>query len=212
VATYDLPSTFSNPIERTVLGHWGVDFREIVRSGFPISPYGLEVAPAYGGAGVGAVFAPLNYSAAYISGQQKLWTSTTPDGGKAPGGKALNPAAFSMVPINADGTFSYGNVPQNNFRGFPAFQTNLAIRRDFPIRDQLKLQFRAESFNLANHPQFGTINPQLTNNTQGGGPSTGTNAYFGWADLTLGNSLGGIAGNYATGGNRSMQFALKILF
>jgi len=33
----------------------------------------------------------------------------------------------------------------------------LALRKEFPLHEQLKLQFRAESFNLFNRPNFGAF-------------------------------------------------------
>jgi hypothetical protein len=77
---------------------------------------------------------------------------------------------------------------------------NLAIRRDFPIHERLKLQFRAEAFNIFNHPNFGTIDSLL------GDPA------FGQATATLANSLGVLNSLYQQGGPRSMQFALKLMF
>ena len=77
---------------------------------------------------------------------------------------------------------------------------NLAVRRDFPIQERLTLLFRAEAFNIFNHPNFGTINPSF-------GEAT-----FGQATGTLANSLGVVSPLYQTGGPRSMQFALKFLF
>jgi len=64
----------------------------------------------------------------------------------------------------------------------------------------LKLQFRAEAFNIFNHPNFGLINPAF-------GQST-----FGQATSTLAQSLGGLSPLYQLGGPRSMQFALKLIF
>ena len=80
------------------------------------------------------------------------------------------------------------------------WQMDLAIRRDFPIHERLKLQFRAEAFNVFNHPDFGYINPNF-------GEST-----FGQATGTLASTLGILSPLYQMGGPRSMQFALKLIF
>jgi hypothetical protein len=77
---------------------------------------------------------------------------------------------------------------------------DLAVRREFPIHERLKLQFRAEVFNIVNHPNFGTVNPYF-------GQAT-----FGQATATLANSLGVLSPLYQMGGPRSMQFALKLAF
>ncbi len=77
---------------------------------------------------------------------------------------------------------------------------SMAIRRDFPIHEGVRLQFRAEAFNIFNHPNFGSINPNFGNK------------FFGQATATLANSLGVLNPLYQTGGARSMQFALKLLF
>jgi hypothetical protein len=75
-----------------------------------------------------------------------------------------------------------------------------AVRREFPIYENLKLQFRAEAFNIFNHPNFGTVNPNFGQNT------------FGQATSTLANSLGILNALYQQGGPRSMQFAVKFIF
>src|SRR5213076_1535010 len=76
-----------------------------------------------------------------------------------PGGRAINPQAFANV------SSDLGNAPRNFARGFGAWQMDLAVRRDFPIHERLRLQFRAEAFNIFNHPNFGVIDP-----TCGGSP------------------------------------------
>ena len=85
-------------------------------------------------------------------------------------------------------------------RGFGAWQVNIAARRDFPLYERLKLQFRAEAFNVLNHANFGFIDPALTNAT------------FGQALKMLNQSLSTVASQYQQGGPRSMQFALKLIF
>lgn len=77
---------------------------------------------------------------------------------------------------------------------------DLAVRRDIPLYENLKLQFRAEAFNVFNHPSFGYINPMF-------GQST-----FGQATGTLASTLGILSPLYQMGGPRSMQFALKLIF
>ena len=61
----------------------------------------------------------------------------------------FNTAAFAIPQF---GTF--GNAGRNVLQG-PGFQTlNLSLVKNTQIRERVALQFRAESFNLVNHPNF----------------------------------------------------------
>jgi len=93
-------------------------------------------------------------------------------GSQYPGGKAFNPAAFTSPPIDPStgNPVRQGTVPRNFLRGFGAAQWDCAVHRDFPIHESLKLQFRAEMFNVLNHPNFGPPNGQF--GTGGFGLST----------------------------------------
>ena len=93
-----------------------------------------------------------------------------------------------------------GDAPRNQLRGFGETQLNLAIRRDILLHNRMTLRFRAEAFNLLNHPNFGYVDP------------TYTDATFGQAISMLNTSLGTVASQYQQGGTRSMQFALKLVF
>ena len=93
-----------------------------------------------------------------------------------------------------------GDAPRNFLRGFGATQLNLAVRRDISLHDPLTLRFRAETFNLSNHPNFGYVDP------------TYTDATFGQATQMLNSSLATVASQYQQGGARSMQFALRLVF
>jgi len=105
----------------------------------------------------------------------------------------LNPAAFSQP---AGGTF--GNLGRNRIYG-PGFRNlDFSTTKNFPIREPLLLQFRAEFFNLFNHPNFAL--PQGSFGTAAFGTITQT------PDVAQGNpGLGG-------GGPRVMQFGLRLQF
>jgi hypothetical protein len=184
---YDLPSVFRSQVARVLLNHWGIDDRFTARTGFPVTLNGNSFTdPATGQ----QFFAGLNVVPDvpfYVYGSQY------------PGGRSINPAAFSVPP-----TGQIGDAARNFVRGFGAWQMDMAVRRDFPIYERLKLQFRAEAFNAFNHPNFGTINPIYC--------AAGPGCTFGQAQSTLANSLGGLSSLYQTGGARSMQFALKLVF
>jgi hypothetical protein len=129
-------------------------------------------------------------------------------GARCPGGKRLNPAHFS-TPAS---TFTQGNLGRNQLRGFDAVQEDLALRRTFPIRESVSLEFRAEAFNIFNHPMFGDIG------TQSDGRNLLNNSLFGISAHSLADSLGsggadgGFSSLYQIGSPRSMQFALKLKF
>jgi len=134
---------------------------------------------------------------------QPFWISNP----AAPGGKQINPAAFS-TPAS---TFSQGNLQRNTVRGFGVFQEDIALRREFPIREGVSLLFRAEAFNVLNHPLFGDVGVNDGRNLL-------TSSYFGISSQTLASSLGGggadggFSSLYQIGAPRSLQFAAKLRF
>jgi hypothetical protein len=66
----------------------------------------------------------------------------------------IDPAAFLRLnPVTQAGRF--GNAGRNIARG-PAFtNVDASLMRDFVLTERMRLEFRAESFNVANHPNFG---------------------------------------------------------
>jgi hypothetical protein len=71
--------------------------------------------------------------------------------GPYPGGKAINPAAFTMpVPATAQ-----GNLSRNALRGFNATQVDFTLRRMF-MSERFSLQSSADMFNIFNHPNSGS--------------------------------------------------------
>jgi len=58
---------------------------------------------------------------------------------------------------------SFGNVTRYNpkVRQFPNLNENMALTRSFPIHEAIRLEFRAEAFNIFNRVRFGTGSTQL---------------------------------------------------
>ncbi len=193
--SYDLPSFGDNKFAKAALRHWGLDDRFTARTAFPVTLQGNALIQPNGQ----VYYAGLNlipgqpiylYGANCAALLQGLGDLAPGQG--CPGGRAINPSAFATV------TSGFGDAPRNFTRGFGAWQMDVAVRREFPIYENLKLQFRVEAFNLFNHPNFGSIS------------TTGSN--FGQATTTLAGSLGVLSPLYQMGGPRSMQFALKLIF
>lgn len=144
-------------------------------------------------------------------------------GPQYPGGKIINNTPngpnmscvgpFCFPPTDANGNIlRQGDLGRNALRGFPGSQWDFAVHRDFPIRESLKLQFRAEMFNVLNHPNFAPPNSTLY-------LGSGSNAQFGYSLETLGQYLGGNSSGggalsplYQFGAPRSIQLALKLSF
>ena len=71
-----------------------------------------------------------------------------------------------------EGTF--GNVGRNTLYGPGTFNIDFSLHKTIPITEKLKLQYRAEFFNIANHPILG--NPGTTVTSGGFGRITSAGA------------------------------------
>jgi Carboxypeptidase regulatory-like domain/TonB-dependent Receptor Plug Domain len=191
---YSVPTQYANRLERQVLGHWDADLRFVARTAFPVEPTGPTIIDPVSG---DEYPSRLNYN----GGNPYVRVAGIP------GGRQFNPAVFSVATASQDGD---GNSPRDFLRGFGETQTDISIQRTFPIVKELHLLFRAEAFNVFNHPNFGTLNVSCGASDPG---AVCNNSIMGQATDTLANStLGGLASIYQQGGPRSMQFALKLQF
>ncbi len=185
--TYNLPSPQSNKIAHAALGGWSVDSFIFARTAAPVNVIG------------GIVFA--DGIALYPRPDVVPGEPLVLYGSQYPGGKAINPAAFTPPP-----TGQQGNFGRNVLRGFGAWQADVAFQRQFRLTEKVGLRFRGEFFNIFNHPNFGNPNNNLTS------------PLFGQSTQTLASSLGSGGANggfnplYQIGGPRSIQLALKLQF
>jgi hypothetical protein len=97
---------------------------------------------------------------------------------------------------------TYGSYPRNLLRGPGYVNFDLAFAKTTAITERLKLEFRAEFFNIFNHANF--LNPNVINNGDGtfagGAPGTNINSQTGF---------GQIGGTYDP---RIIQFGLRLAF
>ena len=186
--TYEIPTFTKERFTRAVLGGWAVDSTMYFRSGQPIDIFAGVITTDDG--------RQIPVRPDYVQGQP-LWI----DQAGVPGGRRINPAAFVRPPL-AGGSFTRnGTLGRNVVTTPPIYQFNAALRREFRLTEQFKLQLRAEAFNLFNRPQFAGFNTSLTSPT-----------LFGIPTETLNTSLGGINSLYQVGGPRSMQFSARLFF
>jgi hypothetical protein len=160
---------------------WSLESVIAARTGFPFNGVVFSYAP--GG---------YAFSRPDLVANQPFWIG---DSG-APGGKSLNPNAFALPDTVRQGTEGRNDIP-----GFGLTQVDLSLGRDFRIGERVKFQFRADTFNVLNHPNF--TNPSAL-------------IEFGPAYLsslsTLNNGLGGLNPLFQQGGPRSIQLAGKLTF
>jgi hypothetical protein len=198
--SYEVPTPSWGRPARAILGGWAVDGIVRASSAPPINVTVGGLSP----------LSEYNVVQPNIVPGQPYWIAdpTQPDG------KALNAAAFAAPPVGQNGDF-----PRNGLRSpYSIDQTDLALRRQFSITERVKLDVRAEYFNVFNHPMFGLpgsgCNPDGFWGYQGGSalstfgkvcPGSTTNV-DGSGTITGQNPL------YALGGPRSAQFTLKVHF
>ena len=74
---------------------------------------------------------------------------------------------FNTAAFAANRLYTYGNAGRNILVGPGTHQFDLAIYKTFPLRERIRLQFRAEAFNALNSPNFGNPNVQVGNPAYG---------------------------------------------
>jgi Outer membrane receptor proteins, mostly Fe transport len=184
--TYDLPNKMEKGSAQVMLRDWSVDAIFRVRTATPVNPAFFNRL-----FGVPAVKRPN-----LVPGVPIYLDDQT-----VAGGRRINRNAFVAPLPNQQGTLG-----RNSLRGFPVSQLDFSLRRQVQVSERYRLQFRADFFNVFNHPIFADPNRQLEDPT------------FGQSLQMLGRSLGsgGIEGGfsplYQVGGPRSIQLGVKLQF
>jgi hypothetical protein len=165
---WQLPSP-KEGIKKAVLGGWETSAIVTWQKGFPLNitsggDYSFSL-PALGNDQAQVLSTP-HYTSGSIDQKLAQWFTTN---------------AFGEPAQN-----SFGNAGRNILIGPGTFNVDFSAHKAFSIRENMKLQFRAEFFNLFNHAQFN--NPDTT-----------------WADSTFGQIT-------TARDPRIIQGALKLVF
>jgi hypothetical protein len=199
--SYEISAPAWGRVSTAILKGWAVDGLVRASSAWPINVTIGAISPVFGAYDTQPNIVP----------GQPYWIAAPIQ----PGGKVLNPAAFTPPTVGQT-----ENFPRNGLRSpFSINQTDLALRRRFNLTERVKLDLRVEYFNVFNHPMFGAPGSSVAPFTLWGNGSTAL-PFFGKVApgyttnraLGGGGVTGGQSAQYAVGGPRSAQFTVKAHF
>jgi hypothetical protein len=169
-----------------IAGDWELTMTALARTGFPVN-----------------VLMPSSYTAPDgNSGTQRpdlvKGVSLTPPGGRTVA-EWINPAAFA-TPAG-----EFGTAPRDLVRGPGTWQIDLGAGKTISLRERGRIEFRAEFYNIFNHPQLGQ--PQSTFNPS---DTTGFGSIINTVNLNT--AIVSPITPVGSGTPREMQFALRYEF
>jgi hypothetical protein len=189
-----------------LLQHWNLDFVAAARSALPFDIQGVSKCTSSTTSSSSSTCSTSSTSSTsqglfaqvrpnVVSGQA-IWISDP----KAPGGRRVNKAAFSLP-----SDYAQGDLGRNALRGFSFGQLDLSLRRTIPIAKGFQLNVAAQGYNILNHPNFANPSP-----LEGGNMSSPN---FGVATQMMNQSFGGGVNQlYRSGGPRSMELSIRVQF
>ena len=148
--TYNLPLRPHNRFANEVAGGWTLSGINQFESGMPFS---VRQNIDYAGIGAG-------------SGNQ-FWNVTgNPGGCSTPfvAGTGATLYCKTAFAAPAQGTFAQGDY-RNIFRNPGFWQWNLAMHKSFPVAENARLEFRAETYDFVNHPNWSAVNSNPVSST-----------------------------------------------
>ncbi len=193
--SFNLTSIYALPIGRgkfagrnmpvladKILGGWQVGNLMILQSGQPFSISSQRATTAV--SNVGNSYANFSGTDRTIGGVQKTGSGVF----------YFTPSEVSQFTFPGAGEI--GNSGRNVFRNPSFFEIDTSLVKKFLITERHAVSFRAEAYNLTNHPNFGLAAANLNINN----PST-----FGKFSQTLGTQVGGSSA-------RTLQMVLRYDF
>lgn len=120
------------------------------------------------------------------------------------GGRRINPAAFALPPSGRN-----GNLGRNAVRSLPVTQLDLALRRQFTVKERFVWQVRLDAFNLLNRANFGDPGNVLS---VGGAVNPAFGVPIAMLNRNLSTAIAGFSPLFQVGGPRSLQASIRLRF
>ncbi|HXJ44937.1 MAG TPA: hypothetical protein VNH18_36955, partial [Bryobacteraceae bacterium] len=133
---YELPALKGNPIVRGALGGWKLGLMETAESG-----------PAF------TVITASNTTNAFPAGSLRPNISRD---AALPSDERTITRWFDTSAFTQPAALTFGNSPRSGLRGAPLVTTDATIEKTFSVTERIKLEVRAEFYNLLNHAVFNT--------------------------------------------------------
>ncbi len=134
---YQIPGpTHGDRFARAILSRWQVAGNYTVQTG---APFTVNISSDQANIGSGPAQRP------NVRGNPN-------DGPRSPN-EWFNTAAFSLPAL-----YTFGDSPRNAVIGPGLREFDMALQREIPITDRVRIQLRGEGYNLLNHPNFNIPN------------------------------------------------------
>jgi outer membrane receptor protein involved in Fe transport len=179
--TYDLPffRSAQSAIVKTLLAGWQTNGIFVAQTGTPVN-----------------ITAANDYTNTGRSNERPNLVGPVSD--TCTNGQLVNCIGLSSFALPSN--FQWGDFGRNVLRGPGYFNLDFSAFKDFAIKENIKLQYRAEFFNLTNTPEFANPSGTLPGLSSGVFSFTGVNP----------GSFGDITSTIHD--NREIQMALKLVF
>jgi len=135
-AVYQIPSPANDRWVEAVLGDWQAGGNFTAQSG---APFTVNIASDQANIGAGPA--------------QRPNVSADPNNGPHAPGQWFDTTVFSLPAL-----YAFGNSPRNGVIGPGLAEFDLSLQKDLLLKEPLRVQFRAEAYNLLNHPNFNLPN------------------------------------------------------
>ena len=168
VSSFDTPQYLAiNGIYELPFGHDRRFFNQSKVANYIIGGWQLNGITSFISGTPQEVFTASNTLFNYGGSQRANWNGRNPSL-SGPISKRLN-EYFNVSYFSQPAPFTYGNSPRElgDLRAPRFVDTDLSGIKNFPIHGNITAQFRAEAFNLFNHPTFGPPDTTLGDGTTG---------------------------------------------